>query len=142
MRKRMQLISKPIGGHLTLEASILEASRSFSFFLHTGDHRTLNTEKTTTMSQATIVQPALILDHQTLNIEQGATILLYRVFYKAKDNFNSLGKFIFILLQGLRKLILLMTKDRCTSLTVIGVTKIMYNNGLYKILHKPLYNKW
>jgi hypothetical protein len=74
-----------------------------------------------------MVQSASVLYRHTLNIEQGTTILLYKVFYKGKDNSISLGMFIFILLQGLRKLILLKTKDMCTSLTVIGVTKIMCN---------------
>jgi hypothetical protein len=78
MRSGMRLISKPIGGHLTLEASL---------FLHTGDRRTLNTKQTATMSQATVVKPALILDHCTLNIEKGVIILLYKVFYKGKYNF-------------------------------------------------------
>jgi hypothetical protein len=86
-----------------------------------------------TISQATVVQPASILYRHTLNTEQGATILLYKVFYKGKDNFIFLGKFIFIIFQGLRKLILLKTKDRCTSLTVIRVTKIMCNRtGKFK----------
>jgi hypothetical protein len=75
-----------------------------------------------------VVQPTSILYHHTLNTEQGAMILIYMVFYKGKDNFISLGKLIFILLQGLRQLILLKTKDRFTSLMVIGVTKIMCNN--------------
>jgi hypothetical protein len=48
---------------------------------------------------------------------------------KEKYNSISLGKCIFILLQGFRPLILLKTKDRFTSLMVIGVMKIMCNNG-------------
>jgi hypothetical protein len=76
-----------------------------------------------------VVQLASILDCHTLNTEQGATILLYKVFYKGKDNFISLGKCLFILVHGLRALILLKTKDRCKSLMVIGVTKIMCNTG-------------
>jgi hypothetical protein len=88
------------------------------------------------MLQATVVQPALILDFCTLNTNQYVVILLYKVFYKGKDNFISLRKFIFILLQGLRKLLLLKIKDMCTSLMVIGVMKIMCNNNLYSNLEK------
>jgi hypothetical protein len=42
-----------------------------------------------TMSQATVVEPTSILDHRTLNTEQGAIILIYKVFHKGKDNFIS-----------------------------------------------------
>jgi hypothetical protein len=83
--------------------------------------------------QATMVQPASILDFLTLNTEKCATILIYKAFYKGNDNFISLGKFIFILLQGLRKLILLKTKDRFTSLTVIRLKKTMCNNKPPKV---------
>ena len=106
--------------------------REIPLFPQYENHRTLNTEKTTTMAQVTLVQHVLILDLHTLNTEQGAMILLYNVFYKGKYNFISLGKSIFILFQGLRKLILLKTKDRFKSLTIIGVMKIMCNTGLFK----------
>jgi hypothetical protein len=62
------------------------------------DRRTLNTEKTETMSQAIVVRLVSILDRLTLNTEQGVMILLYKIFYKGKNNFISLGKFIFSLL--------------------------------------------
>jgi hypothetical protein len=61
------------------------------------------------------------------------TILIYMVFDKGKYNFISLEKLVFILLHGLRKLILLKTKDRCTSLTVIGVGKIMCNKRFVEV---------
>jgi hypothetical protein len=70
----------------------------------------------------------MIWNIHTLNTGQGAMILLNRIFYKGKYNFISLGKCIFILLQGFRPLILLNKKDRFTSLMVIGVMKIMCNN--------------
>jgi hypothetical protein len=97
------------------------------FFLRTKNHCTPNIEQSAMTSQASVVQPAMILDHRTINTEQSATILVYKVSTKEKIIFVSLGNFIFILLQGLRQLILLKTKDRFTSLMVIGVTKIMCN---------------
>jgi hypothetical protein len=103
------------------------------FFLHTENHRTLNIEKSVTRSQASVVNHVTILDHCTLNTEQSVTIPLYKVFTKEKIIFISLEKFIFILLQGLMKLILLKTKDRFTSLMVIGVMKITCNNDPPKV---------
>lgn len=98
------------------------------------NRRTLNTEQTmmtlqatvVMMLQATVVQPETILDCRTLNTKQGATIPLHK-FYKMENIISSLGKFIFIFLQGLRQLIFLKTKDKFTPLTIIGVTKIMCN---------------
>jgi hypothetical protein len=78
-------------------------------------------------SQANVVQPTMILDCRTINNEQSVTILVYKVSTKEKIIFVSLGNFIFILLQGSRQLILLKTRDRFTSLMVIGMTKIMCN---------------
>jgi hypothetical protein len=83
-----------------------------------------------------VVHPVTILDHHTLNTKQGVTILPYNVLHKRKDHFISLGKCFFIIVQGSRPLILLKTKDMCTSLTVIGVTKIIFNNGVYVITRK------
>jgi hypothetical protein len=74
-----------------------------------------------------MVQPVMILYRHTLNTKKGATIPFYKVFTKEKIIFIFLGKCVFILLQGFRPLILLKTKDRFTSLTFIGVTKIMCN---------------
>jgi hypothetical protein len=51
-----------------------------------------------------VVSSTSILYHHTLNIEQGVMILLYKVFYKGKYNFISLGKFIFILLLGIKSI--------------------------------------
>jgi hypothetical protein len=74
-----------------------------------------------------VVKPTTILNFFTLNNEQGATIPFYKVLTKENIIFIFLEKCVFILLQGFRPVILLKTKDRCTSLTVIGVMKIMCN---------------
>jgi hypothetical protein len=92
-----------------------------------------------TTSQATVVQPASILNRRTLNTEQGATIPFYKVFTKEKIIFIFLGKCVFILLQGFRPLILLKTKDRCTSLMVIGVMKIMCNKNWERNVFKVVF---
>jgi hypothetical protein len=86
-----------------------------------------------------VVQPATILNRHTLNTEQGAMIPFYKVFTREKIIFIFLGKIVFILLHGLRPLILLKKKDMCTSLMVIRVTKIMRNSMKY--MHTDLFGQ-
>jgi hypothetical protein len=111
MRTGMRLKSKPIKGQLTLEASPSRSIGNMLFFPSYERRRALNIEQSTMSLRATVVQPAMILDRHTLNTEQGVTILLYKVFTKERSLYFSLGKCIFILLQGLRPLILLKSKD-------------------------------
>jgi hypothetical protein len=46
-----------------------------------------------TTSQASVVQPVMILDRRTLNTEQSVTIPLYKVFTKENIIFIFLGKY-------------------------------------------------
>jgi len=77
-----------------------------------------------------VVQHVKILDFRTLNTKQGATILLYRDFTKENIISSLKKKSSPFFLQEFGPLILLKTKDMFTSLTIIGVKKIMCNNHI------------
>jgi hypothetical protein len=77
-----------------------------------------------------IVQHVETRYFRTLCIEQLAEILQNRVFTKENTTSSLRESYSPLFLQEFKLLILLKTKDRFTSLTVIGMTKIMCNNLL------------
>jgi hypothetical protein len=74
-------------------------------------------------------QGAMIIHHHILCMFHPTTIFLNRVFTK-ENTISSLRQSYYpFFLQEFMPLILLKTKDRCKSLTVIRVTKIMCNRN-------------
>jgi hypothetical protein len=81
-----------------------------------------------------MVQPAKIRHSRTLPIWQPANILFNRVFTKENETSFLRKSSSLFFLQELRPLTPLKATDRFTSLTVIGMTKIMCNTEASKFI--------